>query len=147
MKYVLDTNILLAYLKENRIRQQVQENFQPFEEGNIPIASVVSLGEMESMALRNQWGAKRRHAVERLFDSCVVTDINTRDVIKRYGEIDAYSQGKLQTSPPGMSSRNMGKNDLWIAATCSILNAKMITTDKDFLHLDKVFLDLEYIEI
>lgn len=147
MRFVLDTNILISYLKENRIRQEVQNNFQPFKTGNIPILSVISLGEIESLALRNYWGSKRRDAVKRLINSCVITDINSRDVIKRYAEIDAFSQGKLSDLPLYNSSRNMGKNDLWIAATSSILEAKLITTDKDFTHLDKVFLELEFVEM
>jgi tRNA(fMet)-specific endonuclease VapC len=36
----------------------------------------------------------------------------------------------------------MGKNDLWIAATASVLNIPLITTDNDFIHLDKTFLTL-----
>ena len=47
----------------------------------------------------------------------------------------------------GDSSRNMGKNDLWIAATASITNSKLITSDKDFNHLNGKYLDLILIEI
>jgi tRNA(fMet)-specific endonuclease VapC len=36
----------------------------------------------------------------------------------------------------------MGKNDLWIAATASLLNLKLVTTDGDFDHLDSSFLSL-----
>lgn len=46
----------------------------------------------------------------------------------------------------GMSSRNMGKNDLWIAAAASVLNAKLLTTDKDFDHLNEEFLEVIYID-
>ena len=35
-----------------------------------------------------------------------------------------------------VSARNMGKNDIWIAAVTTILGAKLITLDKDFDHLD-----------
>jgi len=41
----------------------------------------------------------------------------------------------------------MSKNDLWIAATASVLNATLITTDKDFSHLENIFLKLIYIDI
>lgn len=41
----------------------------------------------------------------------------------------------------------MGKNDLWIAATASVLKTKLLTTDMDFDHLDGVFLDLERVKI
>ena len=39
----------------------------------------------------------------------------------------------------------MCKNDLWIAATASVLNAKLLTTDADFDHLKGVYLDLDKI--
>lgn len=38
----------------------------------------------------------------------------------------------------------MGKNDLWIAATASVLGAILITSDKDFEHLDRKFLTIGY---
>jgi len=38
----------------------------------------------------------------------------------------------------------MGKNDLWIAATAAFHKFRLITTDKDFNHLDKVFIKLSY---
>ena len=41
----------------------------------------------------------------------------------------------------------MGKNDLWIAATSSIYDLILLTTDKDFNHLDSEYLNLEYIDI
>lgn len=65
-----------------------------------------------------------------------------------YAQIDAYSQGKLPEKPLpyGMSSRNMGKNDIWIASTAAVTNSVLVTTDKDFQHLDGVFLDLKLID-
>lgn len=47
----------------------------------------------------------------------------------------------------GMTSRNMGKNDLWIAATASVLHLKFFTTDRDFDHLAHDFIDLERIDL
>lgn len=41
----------------------------------------------------------------------------------------------------------MGDNDLWIAATASVTNTPLITTDKDFEHLNGVFLELIWIDI
>lgn len=37
--------------------------------------------------------------------------------------------------PAGLSARNMGKNDLWIAATALYLDLPLHTTDNDFDHL------------
>ena len=41
----------------------------------------------------------------------------------------------------------MGKNDIWIAATASVFNLKLVSTDKDFNHLDEEYLDLLYIPL
>ncbi|MEM1326730.1 MAG: PIN domain-containing protein [Bacteroidota bacterium] len=41
----------------------------------------------------------------------------------------------------------MGKNDLWIAATASHYDLKLLTTDKDFLHLEDKFIDLAFINL
>jgi tRNA(fMet)-specific endonuclease VapC len=75
-------------------------------------------------------------------------DINHDAVLQSYAEIDAFSQGKLTSKnlPVGMSARNMGKNDLWIAATASVLNATLLTTDDDFDHLNGVFLTVIVID-
>ena len=43
-------------------------------------------------------------------------------------------------APLGSSARNMGKNDLWIAATTHVLDLTILTTDNDFDHLDNVFI-------
>jgi predicted nucleic acid-binding protein len=74
-----------------------------------------------------------------------VVDVNIDPLIMRYAEIDAYSQGKLidKPLPKGLSARNMGKNDLWIAATASTLNIPLLTTDNDFDHLNGVFLEVK----
>lgn len=45
----------------------------------------------------------------------------------------------------GMSARNMGKNDLWIAATASALDLTLLTTDRDFDHLHLPLLSLQKI--
>jgi len=68
-------------------------------------------------------------------------------LISKYGDIDAFSQGKIKVDNINFTSRNMGKNDLWIAATASHFNLKLLTTDKDFIYLNNVYLDLEEIDI
>lgn len=73
-------------------------------------------------------------------------EVGNADLIESYVSIDAFSQGK--TSAPngqmlGNSSRNMGKNDLWIAATAHVLNAVLLTTDNDFDHLHQIFFEVK----
>ena len=76
-------------------------------------------------------------------DRTIIYPIKTEAIINKYAEIDAYSQGKHPTIELPTSARNMGKNDLWIAATASVLDATLLTMDKDFDHLNEVFLNLK----
>ena len=84
--------------------------------------------------------------MELFLSKFLITDINTIDIFKKYGEIDAFSQGKLLDNPLKDSSRNMGKNDLSIASTASVTNSRLISSDKDFIHLDGKYLDLTLIK-
>lgn len=148
MRYVLDTNILLHYLRESPLSVWIDAHYNPLDAGsNEAIISVVSIGEIKAIAKINRWGQKRLKNIELLCEELLITDINTEDLLERYAELDAFSQGKLIDHPLKISSRNMGKNDLWIAATASILNAILLTTDQDFNHLHQEFLNLEYIRV
>ena len=82
-----------------------------------------------------------------VLSSFLITDINTEDILERYAEIDAFSQGKLGKKETVFSSRNMGKNDLWIAATASVYNIELLTTDNDFKHLEGRYLKSRLINI
>lgn len=74
----------------------------------------------------------------------LIIPIQAEDLLTKYAEIDAYSQGRLGPNPSahGMSARNMGKNDLWIAATAAITASVLITADNDFTHLKDVYFDM-----
>jgi predicted nucleic acid-binding protein len=116
------------------------------EEPNI-IISVVTKAEMESFALQNQWGTKKTEKLEKLLENITVIDINQSDntLLSKYSQVDSFSKGK-GVDKEGVklsgSARKMGKNDLWIAATASALDISLITTDGDFDHLNKAFIDV-----
>jgi tRNA(fMet)-specific endonuclease VapC len=95
----------------------------------------------------NYWGSRRLEVVEKMMKKLIITDINYEDLIEKYAEIDAFSQGRIKEKPLGLSARNMGKNDLWIAATAAITGSVLLTTDADFDHLQGTYLDLIKIEI
>jgi len=147
MRYLLDTNILLIYLRDNDKSARIDQQFDPLGTDNIPIISVVTIGEIRSLAIRNRWGIRRMQRLDELLNQLVVADIYVEEVIQLYAEIDAYSQGLLPGRPLGNTSRNMSKNDLWIAATAAAANLLLLTNDKDFRHLKGVFLDLAEVEI
>ena len=41
----------------------------------------------------------------------------------------------------------MSKNDLWIAATAHVSQAALLSTDKDFAHLDKIWFDFRKVDM
>jgi tRNA(fMet)-specific endonuclease VapC len=148
MTYVLDTNILLQIIRENDTFADLLDNYELFSPSNETYISIVTVGELRSIARQNSWGLKKKKLLEDLSRLCQPVAIEKQLIVDAYAEIDAFSNGKLSENPlpKGMSARNMGKNDLWIAATTHVLEATLITTDGDFTHLKDVYMGLEYIQ-
>ena len=72
------------------------------------------------------------------------------DLMAAYSFIDAFSKRKTEDTNGQMlqvAAIKMGKNDLWIAATAKVIDAPLITTDKDFLHLNQTVLDVRYFKL
>lgn len=147
MEYLLDTNILLIYARGNTLTTKIEEELQLLTGDNQLIISVVSVGEIKALALKNNWGERRIEQLNRLLSSFLVADIHVKSITDRYAEIDAYSQGKHPDKKGNFSARNMGKNDLWIAATGSVLQVVLITTDSDFDHLEGPYIKLKKIDL
>lgn len=137
---LFDTNVLLFFLRDDARWQSIYQKYDI--ENTLNCLSVVSLGELYALALRNNWGERRVSQIAQLKRDFTIIDINIEEIIQRYAQIDAYSQGKLLSRPLSISARNMGKNDLWIAAIASVYNMTLLTADADFEHLDNAFLTL-----
>lgn len=147
MDYILDTNILLYWVRgQSKIITLLSE--LEAEENRLYV-SIVSAAEILSLAHKFSWGKNKLLVIENLLAQLEVIMIDDVQWARVYADIDAFSQQKHPTLslPLGMSARNMGKNDLWIATTATILTATLLTTDKDFLHLHDVFFDVECVEI
>ena len=145
MNYLLDTNILLALLRANEKAENLASSLDLFSPTNTLIISAVSIGELKSIAIRNNWGVKRINEMTILIEKMLVIGINYKTILDKYAEIDTFSQGKLNGYTTTTTARNMGKNDLWIAATASVYNLKLLTSDNDFQHLDSIFIELNHI--
>lgn len=143
-RYLLDTNIVLAYLREAPIYRQIEAEQRLSAPETIILISVVTKAELLSIGVQNNWGEKKMNALSTLLHKLIIIDINEADskLMKAYALIDAFSQGKLLTKSLGTSARNMGKNDLWIAATAHVTASALITADHDFDHLDGHFIQL-----
>lgn len=132
--FILDTGIILGYLRGSKYADYVEQKFEVSSPPNIGLISIVTVGELYSLALQLGWGDEKRKKLSDLLKIIPNVDISNDLIIEKYAEIDSFSQSKnpLKKLPTGMSARHMGKNDVWIAATGSVINAILITTDKDF---------------
>ncbi|WP_051663923.1 PIN domain-containing protein [Dyadobacter crusticola] len=142
MKYVLDTNIILSYFRKHSSWYRIEETYGIFDPGTQVVIPAMIIGELRSLAIQNGWGTLKIDKLEKLITQFIPLFDLTDDIVHRYAEIDAFSQGRLPGTRLDCSARNMGKNDLWIAAVASTLNATLITTDEDFDHLNNQFLNV-----
>lgn len=140
MNLLFDTNVLIHLAKDHSLKflQLINpDNHKIF-------ISVVTVGELKSIALQNNWGPRKLAVIEILLEEMLIVEIN-EGLIDSYAQIDAYSQHRNSSFPdyPFKTARNMGKNDLWIAATAALLGLKLITTDGDFDHLHEAFFEVQ----
>lgn len=148
MNYLLDSNIPILMVKNKKFNTYLEQTFFQ-NKSDVFAISIISLGEFDSIIKQNNWGKNKQSSLGKILQKLKIIAIDNQTIIENYGTIEAYSQGKLKNKPlpQGTSARNMGKNDLWISATTLTLDAGLITTDKDFQHLDKVFFDVHWIDV
>ena len=126
---IFDTNLLI-----NVVRKGLATS-------NRLVIPIVIVGELEAFALKSDWGVQKVNRMKYLFATYPIADV-TLPITRPYAQIDAFSQGKLKDNPLGSSARNMGKNDIWTAATALYLDMELHTTDNDFDHLTALGLRL-----
>src|SRR5215203_1424648 len=109
-KLLLDTGIVLGYARSAGYAEYVDRKFDIF--ANTPLVSVVSKGEIYSLAMQRNWGSNKLKLLDDLLRKLPVVDINEEQIIRRYAEIDSYSLGRTLTKPlpKGQTARQMGKN-------------------------------------
>ncbi len=149
MVYILDTNILLHILRgDSRVSPQLTQ-FNLYHPDTYALVSIVTIGELLSIAQQNHWGASKFRQLETLIKAFKAVPVDKRVLLDIYAELDTFSKGKHLTKslPPEITARKMGKNDLWIAATANLFNATLITADNDFDHLKDIFINLHKIII
>jgi tRNA(fMet)-specific endonuclease VapC len=135
--YLLDTNILVHLIRGKAVGQAIDAHFGLRAGLNRCVISVVTVGEMYSLARRWNWGPGKQADLQRLLAQLVWVDINHPDILAAYGELDHLSN---------RAGRPMGKNDVWIAATPKVSGAALLTTDDDFddlhpTHLGRIRID------
>lgn len=143
----MDTNVLVIYSRSADIARRIERDHQLFDGNNDLAISVVTIGEINSLIAQYGYNKRRKESIQNMLNNLLEIDINIRKILDLYGQIDAYSQGKLKEKKGDFTARNMGKNDLWIAATASAFDMVLVTTDKDFDHLEGEYIKLKFIDI
>jgi tRNA(fMet)-specific endonuclease VapC len=140
---VSDTNVVVHLARADRTGAHIDRTYGLQRRPEKPVISVVTVGEVLSLAQRLEWGKQKSETLESLIrDTFAVVDINKERILRLYAEIDAFSIA---------AGRKMGKNDLWIAATTAALSAALpgetwlLTCDQDFYHLHQKFISVEYV--
>ncbi len=129
---LLDTNVIIHHIRRSK--------FCPPDS----FISIVTVGELKAFAMRNKWGHEKQLLLKNFLQVLQIIDIGDK-ITDIYAEIDAFSQGLHPQKLLNSSSRNMGKNDLWIAATAYYFSITLQTTDNDFDHLLSFGLKLDKI--
>lgn len=148
MRYILDTNILIHLVSNTDLGKYVMSEYNLLNLQNQVFISITARGEILSIASQRNWGSTKVKILNQFLGSFVLLNLN-ESIVQKYVEMDAYSQGKDKNRiySPDFSAKNMGKNDLWIAATAAVTSSTLITTDKDFDHLNTVFIPVIRIDV
>jgi predicted nucleic acid-binding protein len=151
-RFVLDSCILVHYLTQNSVAEKIEAELQITASDCVPIISSVTKGELISFAKQRNWGKNKLETLNMLLSNSIMVDIAAKDedLMAAYSFIDAFSKRKTEDTNGQLlqaAAIKMGKNDLWIAATAKVIEAPLITTDKDFLHLNQTVLDLRFYKL
>lgn len=128
---LLDTNVVVHLARGNAAGESIDRAFAIRTRRERPLLSVVSVGELNSLARRWGWGEKKIEALRALIAELVVVDIQRAPILERYADIDTYCKA---------NGFQLGNNDTWIAATAAATGALLLTCDKDFDPLHARFL-------
>lgn len=149
-RFLLDTGRLLGLTRKAPWARRTLDRVHLDDQETATFTSVICHGELLALAEKNGWGERRRTELASTLAKVPTLDINKQAILNAYALIDAWTHGKSVTAPHNVSppepAISMGKNDIWIAATAHASKATLLSTDKDFDHLDGVWLKRLYVD-
>lgn len=101
---ILDTNILVHYVREDLAWTQIRQDYELLLVEPTPLISIVTAGELRSLATQFDWGSAKRGRMEFALGYFKTVPVDSPEQISIYSEIDNYCLER---------GRVMGKNDLW----------------------------------
>ena len=96
--YILDTNILVHYVRQDHTWTHISSHYSIFNIDPTPVISVVSIGEIRSLASRLNWQADRRSHMNFIVDHVVRITIAADDIYNGYAAIETFSRSIRGTS-------------------------------------------------
>jgi tRNA(fMet)-specific endonuclease VapC len=135
---LLDTNILVHYVRGDATWDGIRDECQLLLIDPKPLISIVTVAELKLLSMQFHWGSAKLDRMEFLLGYLDEIPIDSRKLVDYYALFDSHLRDRGQ---------KMGKNDLWIAATASLADARLLTTDHDFDRLDPDFLALECVAL
>lgn len=138
--YVLDTSVLLNLVRGHDLGKSIDRAFGLRATFHRHIVSIVSHGELRVLATRKQWGDQKLGALTLALEELVTVNVDSSAMVDAYVRVEDSCR-----NAPG-AARNMGQNDMWIAATALYADLPLLTTDKDFDHLDGRLIRVHWID-
>src|SRR6187431_2299147 len=88
--YQLDTNILLHLVRDSALARWVEATYSLIRQGASPLISVVTEGEMRSLAIQFGWGSGRVARLDALLARSISAPLDYAGVIEAYARIDSH---------------------------------------------------------
>jgi len=118
IRYILDTNIIVHYIRGGDLASRLEAAYGLSTLPLTPIVSVVSEGEIRSLAAQFNWGPEKLRKLNTQIARLVVVQLDLTGLTDAYAQIDNYSRS--------LGGREMGQNDMWIAATAHVSGAHLL---------------------
>ncbi len=149
-RFLLDTNILLGIVREADWAIDALKRLDLEDKKNILFTSIICKGEILVLGNRNKWGREKRARLDEILNRIPCLDINEQS-LKTYSEIHAWTHGKSRIdssiqNPSPKPAISMKDHDIWIAATAYDYKAALVSADKDFNHLNGVWIEVIYVD-
>lgn len=135
-RYLFYTNVILSWVRGNALGRFLDTTHRLPALAPGPDVSIVTVGELLAFGSKARWGLTKWNELARILALLTVHDVDSR-FVDAYAEIDAASHAV---------GHKMGKNDLWLAATARVLGLTLLTTDKDFDHLNPTWVDVAWVD-
>lgn len=122
---LLDTSVASLFLPGRKPRPE-RAFYEPRLRGNALALSFQSVAEFWKLAEKNNWGERKRAALEGFMRRFVVVPFD-HELARVWARVRAEAEAK---------GRSLETGDCWIAATAVHRQIPLYTHDRDFIDLD-----------